>query len=72
MYVVELDVNSLTTDFSRWIESDLLKLSSTDVQTLGIRDYTITQTAGGGDLIPNFDADLTFSTTDGSGHRNGS
>lgn len=65
VYLVEIDIDSLSTDFSRWIESDLLKLSSNDIQTLGIRDYTIVQTAEGGQLNPNFDADVSFSTTDG-------
>lgn len=65
VYVVELDTNALSTDFTRWIESDLLKLSSNDIQTLGIRDYSISQTAEGGQLNPVFDADVSFSATDG-------
>ena len=65
IYAVELDIDSLSTDFSRWIEGDLLKLSSNDVETIGIRDYVIIQTNEGGQLDPKFDADVTFSTTDG-------
>lgn len=66
VYIVELDTNPLATDFSKWIESDLLKLSSTDVQTLGIRDYTILPGEGGSQrLSPNFDADVSYSNVDG-------
>ncbi len=66
VYIVELDTNPLTTDFSKWIEADLLKLSSTDIQTLGIRDYNILPGEGGRQILtPNFDADVSFSTVDG-------
>ncbi len=55
----------MTTEFTKWIEPDLLKLSSTDIQTLGIRDYSILQTDRGAVLNPNFDADVSYTTTDG-------
>ena len=65
VYIVELDINPLTTEFTKWIEPDLLKLSSPDIEKIGIRDYAIITTAQGAVLSPNFDADLSFTTSDG-------
>ena len=65
VYVVELDTTALSTDFKQWIEPDLLKLSSNDIETLGIRDYQIIQVQQGLALDKKYDADLTFSTAGG-------
>ncbi len=63
IYSAELDVTPLVTDFGAWIEGDLLKLSSNDIETLTIRDYNILPSARGpGELSKNFDAEVTFST----------
>lgn len=63
IYSVDFDVTPITTEFSSWIEGDLLKLSANDIQGLIIRDYNILQTAGGpGQLSKNFDAELELST----------
>ena len=40
VYVVKLDSSALTTDFQKWIESDLLKMSSIDVEDLELKDYS--------------------------------
>ncbi|HUP80120.1 MAG TPA: DUF4340 domain-containing protein, partial [Pirellula sp.] len=65
IYVVKLDTAPLSTDFKQWIEPDLLKLSSNDVETLGIRDYQIIQTQQGLALSRNYEADLNFATLSG-------
>ncbi len=41
IYAVDLDMEPITTDFSKWIEGDLLKLTSNDIGGLTIRDYNI-------------------------------
>ncbi len=65
IYTADFDVEPITTDFSKWIEGDLLKLTSNDIASLSIRDYNILQTAGGpGQLQKNFDADLDYSPRD--------
>jgi hypothetical protein len=66
IYAVAINTDPLSTDFSRWIESDLLKLSSNDIQTIGIRDYSILPSQDGSQVLsPNYDADLSFNTVDG-------
>ena len=60
VFQVEMDVSPLTTDFRRWVEDDLLQLSSNDIDRLEIRDYDILQTESGGSLQKNFDAQLAF------------
>ena len=65
IYTANFDPAPLTTDFSAWIEGDLLKLSANDVETLMIRDYNIIPTQrGGGQLDKNFDATVSYSTKD--------
>jgi hypothetical protein len=65
VYVAAFDPAPLTTDFSDWIEGDLLKLSANDVETLTIRDYNIIPTQrGGGQLDRDFDATVSYSTKD--------
>lgn len=66
IYAVAINTDPLSTDFSRWIESDLLKLSSNDIQTIGIRDYSILPSQDGSQVLsPNYDADISFNTVDG-------
>jgi len=65
IYVVELDTAPLSTDFKQWIEPDLLKLSSNDIETLGVRDYQILTTQQGLALSRNYEADLSFATSSG-------
>ena len=65
IYVVELDSTPLSTDFKQWIEADLLKLSANDIETIGIRDYQLVQMNQGLGLSRNYEADLTFTTTNG-------
>lgn len=65
IYVVELDTAPLSTDFKQWIEPDLLKLSSNDIETLGVRDYQIVTTQQGLALSRTYEADLNFATAGG-------
>lgn len=39
VYVVKLDESHLTSNFRRWIEDDLLRLSSIDISSVEIEDY---------------------------------
>lgn len=67
VYVVELDTESLSTDFSDWIEKDLLKISPFDIRQVHIDDYSAELTLGivDGMLQPRIDwerrGELTFS-----------
>lgn len=65
IYVAELDTTPLTTEFKQWIEPDLLQLSSTDIETFGIRDYQILPTNQGQVLSRNYEADINYVTTSG-------
>ncbi|MEQ1824989.1 MAG: DUF4340 domain-containing protein [Pirellula sp.] len=65
IYVAELDTAPLSTDFKQWIEADLLKLSSTDIENIGIRDYQIVPVNQGLALSKNYEADLAYLTSSG-------
>lgn len=65
IYVAELDTTPLTTEFKQWIEPDLLQLSSTDIETLGVRDYQILPTNQGQVLSRNYEADINYVTSNG-------
>ncbi len=66
IYVAELETNALSTDFKQWIESDLLKLSATDIETLGIRNYSLIRSGQGKLAIsPNYDADIQYNVGKG-------
>ena len=47
VYVVKLDEAPLTTKFQAWIEDDLLKLSSIDIEDMEIKDYSAAINPGG-------------------------
>ena len=40
VYVIKFDDSSLTTNFTDWIEDDLLQLSSIDIDQIEIKDYS--------------------------------
>ena len=40
VYVIEIDPSKLSTNFEDWIEKDLLKLNSWDLQQVQIKDYS--------------------------------
>ncbi|MFM8262054.1 MAG: DUF4340 domain-containing protein [Pirellula sp.] len=64
-YVAEITTTPLSTDFKQWIESDLLKLSANDIETLGIRNYSLLPTNQNTlELVPNYDADISYNVRD--------
>ena len=47
VYVTSIDMAKLPTDFEKWIEKDLLKLSTFDVNRVHIKDYLVLPTSRG-------------------------
>ncbi|WP_372725138.1 hypothetical protein, partial [Novipirellula sp.] len=60
VYVVKLDDTPLTTRFQDWIEEDLLKLSSIDIDTMEIKDYSASLGANGISLQRNYVASVAM------------
>ena len=65
IYVADINTQPLSTDFKQWIESDLLKLSSNDIDSIGIKDYQLLPTNQGLALSRNYEADINFLSTTG-------
>jgi hypothetical protein len=64
VYVTTVDLNKLPTEFDKWIEKDLLKLSTFDVSRVVLKDYLLLPTQSGA-LTPFFrmDAALTYDSS---------
>ncbi|MFG0262049.1 MAG: DUF4340 domain-containing protein [Novipirellula sp. JB048] len=60
VYVVTLDDSPLTTRFQDWIEEDLLKLSSIDIESMEIKDYSATLGGSGISLQRNYAATVVM------------
>ena len=64
--VVKIDPSKFPTEFDKWIEPDLLKINSLDVDRVMLKDYSLvtTQTLAGprGQLDERFEALVNFST----------
>ncbi|MGB7325797.1 MAG: hypothetical protein WBD31_13060 [Rubripirellula sp.] len=58
VYVVKFDEAPLTTNFRDWIEDDLLQMSSIDIESLEMKDYTATLGQGGISLSRKYTADV--------------
>ncbi|XZE20933.1 DUF4340 domain-containing protein [Pirellulaceae bacterium SH449] len=65
IYVADINTNPLSTDFKQWIEGDLLKLSSNDIETIGIKDYQLVPTNQGLALSRNYEATINFVSSTG-------
>jgi hypothetical protein len=66
VYVTTIDLAKLPTEFDKWIEKDLLKLSTFDVSRVKIKDYLVLQTQSGRmQLVQRLDADLSYDTSKG-------
>jgi hypothetical protein len=66
VYVTGIDMSKLPTDFEKWIEKDLLKLSTFDVSRVQIKDYLVLPTqAGRMQLVQRMDANLTYDNSKG-------
>lgn len=60
VYVVELNADSLSTNFDKWIEDDLLKLSPFDIRKVFINDYSAELSLGmtpDGQIVPQVNWD---------------
>ena len=70
VYVIEVDPTRLTTKFEDWIEKDLLKFTSLDMQQVEIKDYSaelaLTMTPTGPRGVPTWDprAEMTLAIDD--------
>src|SRR3954447_23983363 len=70
VYVIEIDPSKLSTSFEDWIEKDLLKLHSYDLQQVQIKDYSAelvrAMTPEGLRYTPTWDphAEMTFKYSD--------
>ncbi len=53
VYIIEIDPSKLSTSFENWIEKDLLKLNSWDMQQVEIKDYSA-------ELVPVMTSDGRF------------
>jgi hypothetical protein len=60
VYVTTIDMSKLPTDFEKWIEKDLLKLSTFDVNRVVLKDYLILPTNRGAALQHRMDATLSY------------
>ena len=64
VYVAKIDPQKLSTKFEDWIEKDLLKLNSWDIQQIKLKDYSVVQTNRGAMLDRRFDVSLTYNNDD--------
>jgi len=62
VYVTTVDLAKLPTDFDKWIEKDLLKLSTFDVSKVTIKDYLVLPTQSGMRLVQRMEAALSYAT----------
>ncbi len=66
VYVVKIDPDKFPTDFEKWIERDLLKINTLDVERVTLKDYSIItqQTLVGprGTIDRRFEADVIWDT----------
>ena len=65
VYVVRIDPAKLPTEFERWIEKDLLKLTAFDVETLSLRDYSVLIRGNRFQIDQRLQIDARFETTAG-------
>jgi len=64
-FTVDLDMDVFETEFSKWIESNLLDLNGLDLNHIDINDYAIFQTPQGRPvLIPRSNSSLVLDETD--------
>lgn len=64
VYVAKVDPKKLSTKFEDWIEKDLLKIKTFDVDRLKIRDYSVVRTNQGFLLDPKMDVAVRLNETD--------
>ncbi len=64
VYVVELDEAALSTKFQVWIENDLLQLSSIDIKSIRMEDYTASMAGRQFALDRNYTAEVAADGAD--------
>ncbi len=60
VYLVRLDPSVFSTEFSDWIEKDLLQINPFDVASLRFRNYTMQVAGGRIEVLPQMDATVAF------------
>jgi len=61
VYVTSIDMSKLPTDFEKWIEKDLLKMSTFDVSRVVLKDYLLLPTQRGSMVLQHrMDATLSY------------
>ena len=67
VYVTKLSLDKLPTEFDKWIEKDLLKLSTFDVTRVSLKDYSILPTeTGAPTLSPRMEATANWNNEQSS------
>jgi hypothetical protein len=64
VFVVELDEANLSTKFQKWIEDDLLKLSSIEITSMRIEDYAASMSQRGFSLDRSYTAEVVADGSD--------
>jgi hypothetical protein len=66
IYVTTIDLAKLPTEFDKWIEKDLLKISTFDVSRVTVKDYLLLPTQSGQmGFLPRMDATLNYDSSKG-------
>jgi hypothetical protein len=66
VYVAEIDLTKLPTEFDKWIEKDLLKISTFDVARVSLKDYLLVPTQSGRlAVMQRMDAALDYDSAKG-------
>lgn len=60
VFDVEIDPERFSTKFEDWIEKDLLKISTFDIERIKVKDYSVLRTTQGFAIEPGFDADVKW------------
>lgn len=64
VYVAKITPDKLSTKFEDWIEKDLLKISTWDVERLRLKDYSVLPTANQYLIQPRSEITASFNQTD--------
>ena len=59
IYATRIDLEKLTTKFEDWIEEDLLKLNSWDVEKVALKNYEVIRDLSGAALDRKFDRSIS-------------
>ena len=64
VYVVKIESEKFPTEFARWIERDLLKINTLDIQDVTLKDYSVIRTPSSsgprGKIEQRFEAKVTW------------